>query len=71
MDCLLQVDDVSFPQVKEFEYLQVLFMSAGMMKHKVSITAPNRDEVGAEPEGSHSTGRSLFLSSPVVMRDGS
>lgn len=41
---------MAFAQVKEFKHLQVLFMVAGLMKHEVSITAPNRDEAGAEPE---------------------
>lgn len=67
----LQVGDVSFLQVKEFQCLQVLFMNVGMMELKVSIAAPNCDEVRAEPEGSCSTAQSVFLSFPLVMSDGS
>lgn len=42
IDCLAWVGDVSFLQVKEFQYLQVLFMNAGMMELKVSVAAPNQ-----------------------------
>ena len=31
VDCLLRVGNESLPQVKEFKYLRVLFMSEGMM----------------------------------------
>lgn len=67
IDCLAWVGDVSFLQVKEFQYLQVLFMNAGMMELKVSVAAPNQDEVRAEPEGSRFTNQSLSM----VMSDGS
>uniref|UniRef100_A0A671UC54 ribonuclease H n=1 Tax=Sparus aurata TaxID=8175 RepID=A0A671UC54_SPAAU len=35
VDCLLQVGNVSLPQVKEFKYLGVLFMSEGMMGREI------------------------------------
>ena len=36
VDCLLWVGNVSLPQVKEFKYLWVLFMSEGMMGHEIN-----------------------------------
>ena len=35
VDCLLWVGNESLPQVKEFKYLRVLFMSEGMMGREI------------------------------------
>ena len=35
VDCLLRAGNESLPQVKEFKYLWVLFMSEGMMGHAI------------------------------------
>ena len=55
VDCLLQVGNVSLPQVKEFKYLGVLFTSEGMMGREID----------------RRVSQSSSLPSPMVMSDGS
>ena len=42
VDCLLQVGNVSLPQVKEFKYLRVLFTSEGMMGVRLTAELEQR-----------------------------
>uniref|UniRef100_A0A8C5CGF6 Reverse transcriptase domain-containing protein n=1 Tax=Gadus morhua TaxID=8049 RepID=A0A8C5CGF6_GADMO len=79
VDCLLRVGNESLAQVKEFKYLGVLFASEGTMEREIGrrigaagavLRSLYRTVVTKRELSRKSTGRSSFLSSPMVMRVG-
>ena len=44
VDCLLQVENESLPQVKEFKYLWILIMSEGMMGREIDRRVGDAEE---------------------------